>query len=133
MAEGEAPRRWVSEAAVLDELERLNDTSMDLVRQYREHARAAAEAEASHKSARARRILLAKASRTEGRAMPISEAEVTAEADPEVSSLYMTRLTSAAMADATKEALRTIRTNQDGLRTAAASHRDMISGPGWKG
>lgn len=127
---GEAPRRWVSEERVLEELEALNDTSMALVQQYRREAQAAAQAEAAHKVARAKRVLTAKATRgATGRPMATNEAETVAEADDQVADLYLARLTTAALADASREALRSVRTNQDALRTAAASHRNQVVGP----
>lgn len=122
-------RRWTSEAQVLAEMERLNDLSLEKVQDYARQAVTAAEAEATHKALRAKRVLLAKANGVRS----ISEAEFTAEADDEVAQAYLERLTSAAIAESIREALRSIRTNQDGLRTAAASHRDQISGPGWSG
>jgi hypothetical protein len=79
----------------------------------------AAEAEATHKAMRAKRTLMAKANGVRS----ISEAELTAEADPDVSQAYLQRLTSAALADSCREAMRSIRTNQEALRTMAASHR----------
>lgn len=121
-------RRWVNEDQVLAEMERLNDLSMEKVREYQTLSTQAAEAEAAHKALRAKRTLVAKAAGVKS----ISEAELTAEADEIVSKAYMDRLVLAAQADACREALRSIRTNQDGLRTAAASHRGPISGPGYQ-
>ena len=121
-------RRWVSEETVLLEMERLNDLSLSKVQEYDQAAVKAAEAEALHKALRAKRALLAKANGVRS----ISEAELTAEADDDVADAYLQRLVTAAQADAIKEALRSIRTNQDGLRTAAASHRAPINGPGWQ-
>lgn len=106
---------------MLTEMERLADLSDDTVAAYKAQAVEAAEAEALHKSLRARRILRAQAMQT-GRTS-IAAAEVVAEADGDVADAYQDRLVKAAVADATREALRTIRTNQDALRTAAASHR----------
>ena len=128
---GQVARRWVSEATVLEELETLNDTSMSLVQDYRRQAVEAAQAEATHKALRAKRILLAKATKTgvTGRQMATNEAELVAESDEEVADLYMRRLTTSAVADATREALRSVRTNQDALRTAAASFRNQVAGP----
>lgn len=128
---GEVRRRWVNEDQVLAELEALNDTSMALVGDYAAHAKAAAEAEVAHKVARAKRVLKAKATKSgaTGRNMPTNEAELVAEADDEVAALHLTRLTTAAVADATREALRSVRANQDTLRTAAASHRNQVVGP----
>jgi hypothetical protein len=122
-------QRWTTEAQVLAEMERLNDLSMEKVAEYQGLAVKAAEAEATHKALRAKRALTAKASGVKS----VAEAEMTSEADPEVAQAYLDRLVLAAQADACREALRSIRTNQDGLRTAAASHRDQISGPGWSG
>ncbi len=108
-------------------MERLNDLSMSKAAEYQHAAQEAAMAEATHKSLRAKRALRAKASGVRS----IAEAELTAEADDEVGEAYMMRLAAAAQADAIRESLRSIRTNQDGLRTAAASHRSPISGPGF--
>lgn len=118
-------RRWVSEEAVLEEMERLNGLSLQKVGEYQTNAIKAAEAEAAHKALRAKRVLMAKANGVRS----IAEAEYTAEADETVAQAYLERLTSAAQAEAVREALRSIRTNQDGLRTAAASHRQPVTGP----
>jgi len=120
-------RRWSSEAAVLEEMERLNDLSLQKVQEYQSTALRAAEAEAAHKALRAKRVLMAKAQGVKS----IAEAEYTAEADETVAQAYLERLTTTAMAEAVRESLRSIRTNQDGLRTAAASHRSPVSGPGF--
>jgi hypothetical protein len=127
---GEPRRRWVSEQTVLEELERLSDLSMATVADYSLHAREAAEAEADHKRLRAKRILLAKSN---GETKAQAAAEVIAEADDEVAAAYHRRLVSAAMADVDRESLRSIRTNQEALRTAAASARDGVVGPGMSG
>lgn len=121
-------RRWVSEETVLLEMERLNDLSLQKVAEYAHAAVKAAEAEAAHKALRAKRVLLAKANGIRS----IAEAEYTAEADDDVADAYLQRLTSSAVAETIREGLRSIRTNQDGLRTAAASHRAPINGPGWQ-
>lgn len=121
-------RRWTSEAQVLEEMERLNDLSMDRARDYAGLAVEAAEAEAAHKTLRAKRILQAQANGVKS----ISGAEATADADDAVGQALLERLVSSAQADACREALRSIRTNQDGLRTAAASHRTPFSGPGYQ-
>jgi hypothetical protein len=122
------PKRWTSEQAVLEELERLGDLSLEYVAAYQGAATLAAEAEATHKALRAKRVLLAKANGVKS----IAEAEYVAEADEDVADAYMGRLTSAAQADALREAMRSVRTNQDGLRTAAASHRGPVVGPGYQ-
>lgn len=122
------PVRWRSEGAVLEELERLNDLSLEAVRQYEGAAQEAAQREADHKRLRARRVLSAKAGAGDGKRVPISEAEYVADADDEVADAYMLRLGAAATADAIRERLRSIRTNQEALRTAAASNRQPVTG-----
>ena len=112
-------RRFSTEAEVLGELERLHFLALEKVQDYEREAVFAAEAEATHKALRARRVLLAKANGVRS----IAEAEYTAEADDDVAQAYLQRLTGAAIADATREGLRSIRTNQEALRTMAASHR----------
>lgn len=118
-------QRWTNEAQVLEEMERLNDLSLQKVQEYARQAVLAAETEATHKAFRAKRVLMAKANGVKS----IAEAEYAAESDPDVAQAYMDRLVAAAQADAIREALRSIRTNQDGLRTAAASHRQPVQGP----
>lgn len=112
-------RRFATEAEVLGELERLHFYALEKVQEYETFAVTAAEAEATHKAMRAKRALLAKANGVKS----ITEAELTAEADDDVAQAYLQRLTSAAHADACREALRSIRTNQEALRTMAASNR----------
>ena len=124
-----APRRWVSEDAVLAEMERLNDQSMEVAHDLAIILPERAAAEVAHKVARAKRILAAKHQGVRG----INEAEYIAEADENVAALWLERLGKDAEVEALRELLRTIRTNQDGLRTAAASARDGVTGPGWKG
>lgn len=121
-------RRWSSEAAVLEEMERLNDLSLQKVGEFQVAAMRAAEAEAAHKALRAKRVLMAKANGVKS----IAEAEYTAEADETVAQAYLDRLTTNAVAESIRESMRSIRTNQDGLRTAAASHRSPVSGPGYQ-
>lgn len=123
----EARRRWTTEQQVLTEMEALNDLSMETVQAYTAAAQESAMAEVTHKSMRAKTILRHKAS---GPRVSMSEAEVYAEADDDVAAAYLQRLAAFAHADALKEKLRSIRNNQDGLRTAAASHRTPFSGPG---
>jgi hypothetical protein len=125
----QAPRRWVSEDAVLAEMERLNAQSMDCVSDLAILLPERAAAEVAHKTARAKRILMARAQGVKS----IAEAEYIAEADSGVADLHLARLGADAQAEALREALRSIRTNQDALRTAAASARDGVTGPGWKG
>lgn len=116
--------RFATEAQVMAELERLNDLSLEKVSEYEGMGQQAAYAEAEHKALRAKRILLAKANGVKS----IAEAEYTAEADPDVANAYTHRLVSAAQADAIREALRSIRTNQEALRTMAASRRAPVTG-----
>lgn len=127
-------RRWVNEHQVLAELERLSDKAMDDVAAYADAAQAAAVAEADHKRLRARAVLLAQAlpSPTGGK-MSVAGAEYTADADDEVATAYLLRLTTAAQQDSIRESLRTIRENQNALRTAAASAREGVAGPGYGG
>lgn len=112
-------RRFSTEGEVLAELERLHFLSLEKVQEYETMAVTAAEAEATHKAMRAKRVLLAKANGVRS----IAEAEYTAEADDDVAQAYLQRLGSAASAEAIREGLRSIRTNQEALRTMAASHR----------
>lgn len=127
--DGVVTPRWTDEHTILRELESLNDVSMAEARRYYELAREAAETEARHKTIRAKAFLRAKAAG----ARSADAATAEAEADPSVANAYLERLVAAALADACRESLRTIRNNQDGLRTAVASHRDAIAGPGWSG
>lgn len=127
----EARRRWSTEQQVLLEMERLNDESMETVQAYTAAAQESAMAEVTHKSMRAKTILRHKAS---GPRVSMAEAEVYAEADDDVAAAYLQRLAAAAHADALREKLRSIRTNSDALRTAAASFRNGggNGGPGWQ-
>lgn len=114
-------------------MERLSDLSMDTVADYAADARAAAVAEAEHKRLRARAVLTAQADgRSQNQRVSVAQAETQAEANDVVSEAYMERLVTAAKADADREALRSIRTNLEVLRTAAASARDGVAGPGMK-
>lgn len=120
-------RRFSTEAEVLAELERLHFMSLEKVQEYEATAIRAAEAEASHKALRAKRVLMAKVDGVKS----IAEAEYTAEADETVAGAYLDRLTTGAHAEAIRESLRSLRTNQEALRTMAASHRpdNMRSNP----
>jgi len=129
---GTARRRWVNEQQVLLEMERLADLSMETVADYAVHSGDAARAEAAYKSLKARKTLRFKAESTSSRPS-IAEAELAADADDEVAAAYLLRLTTQAVADTDREALRSIRVNQDALRTAAASARDGVIGPGMSG
>lgn len=128
-------RRWASEERVLEELERLNDASMEQAREFKGLAVEAAEAEATHKAMRAKAVLAVQAAgkAATGKAVSVAQAEVHAEADDDVAAAYLARLTSAALAEACRENLRSIRSNQEALRTAAASARDSLTSPGFTG
>lgn len=119
--------RWTNEGAVLAELERLNDESMNQAQAYHNLATDAAEKEAAHKALRAKRFLLAQAS---GPRVSVAAAERIAEADSDVAQAHVERLVAAAVADACRESLRSIRENQNALRTAVASLRTPYAGPG---
>lgn len=126
------PRRWISETQVLHELERLSDLSMDKVTEYGTASQEAARAEADYKRDRAKAILSFKAQAT-GARPSVAEAELQADASEGVADAYLARLLTAAKSDSLKEAMRSIRANQEALRTAAASARDGVVGPGWSG
>lgn len=114
-----AQRRFSTEGEVLEELERLHFVVLETVNEFSVLGVQAAEAEATHKALRAKRVLMAKANGVRS----IAEAEYTAEADPDVADAYLQRLTLGAQAEAAREGLRSLRTNQEALRTMAASHR----------
>lgn len=128
---GEDRRRWTTEQQVLLELERLGDLSLDGAQDYSRAAQTAAESEAAYKQWRAKAMLRAQASaKANGDRVSAAQAEIVADADDEVAAMHMARLTDAAVADAVRERLRSIRENQAALRTAAASHRSPFAGPG---
>lgn len=89
---------------------------------YADVADAAAQAEAEHKSARARFMLAARAT---GLAKSQAEAEMHAEADPEVSARYLKRLTTKAKAEAHLEKLRQLRSQNDNGRSYTATEREL--------
>ena len=90
--------------------------------EYHDVAVEAAEAEAAHKSARARKALEFKDS---GTCRSMAEAEARAEADEDVSRLYRDRLVAAAIADAHREKLRQLREQVASGRTYVASEREV--------
>lgn len=75
------------------------------VQRYGEEVEAAAIAEADYKSARARRVLRARA---DG-ARSVAEAETIADADDVIADLLMRRLTTAAITDASKQRIVSLR------------------------
>lgn len=83
---------------------------------------AAAEAEAAHVSARARRILAAIA---EGEKVSHAKAETIAEADEDVAQLHRERLVARATADAHRNKLHQLREQVANGRTLAASEREI--------
>lgn len=102
----------------LGEVSRAYEIAAD---EYRVIAQRAAEAEAAHKSARAKKILAAKAD--DSQRMSHAEAETRAEADDSIAVLYRERLIAAALADSAREKLRQLREQNANGRTAVASDR----------
>lgn len=81
---------------------------------------AAAVAEADYRTARAKAVLVAKATRER---CSVAEAETVADADDHIAGLLMTRLTTRALADSHIEKLRQLRSQIDALRSYTASER----------
>jgi hypothetical protein len=104
----------------LGEVSRAYELAAD---EYRAIALRAAEAEAAHKSARARMILQVKARETER--ISHAEAEARAEADEEIAGLYRNRLITAALQDSHREKLRQLREQVATGRTAVTSEREV--------
>ena len=104
----------------LGEVSRAYELAAD---EYRAIALRAAEAEAAHKSARARMILQVKARETER--ISHAEAEARAEADEEIAGLYRNRLITAALQDSHREKLRQLREQVATGRTAVTSEREI--------
>lgn len=111
--------RYVTEAHVQAELERLADRLEAMTTDYAHVAVVAAEAEVTHKALRAKTVLTAKARGCRS----IAEAEATSEADGDVAAAHLDRLTSAAQADALREGMRSTRAQMDALRTLMATYR----------
>lgn len=91
-----------------------------VVQLYYEQAIESAKAEAAHKSARAKRYLRARHS---GEAKSAADAEQMAEADDEVSDLLSKRLIAAAIADATKQKIFSLREEIGMARSEMANQR----------
>lgn len=93
---------------------------------------AAAEAEAEHKAAKAKFMLLAKDERDR---CSIAEAETRADADDTIAALYRSRLITRAVADSHLEKLRQLRTHVEAIRSYVASDReaDRMHAQGWTG
>lgn len=92
-----------------------------VVAMYHDQAVAAAEAEAEHKKWRAKRFLEAMHS---GEAKSAAMAENVAEADDKIADLYSTRLISAAVAEATKQKVYSLREAIGMERTHLANQRE---------
>jgi hypothetical protein len=108
-----------------DPLDRLGTVSRQYqvkASEYGEVLVAAARAEAAHKSARARAVLRALA--TEERCSH-AKAETVAEADEEISALYLQRLVTAAEAEAHRAQLHQLREQVANGRTFVASQREI--------
>jgi hypothetical protein len=88
--------------------------------EYRPLLTTAAQAEAEYRTARAKLVLTAKATRER---CSVAEAETVADADDRIASLLLARLTSKALADSHLEKLRQLRTQIDVGRSYAASER----------
>lgn len=91
-----------------------------VVAMYRDQAVAAAQSEAEHKRVRARRFLTAM---HDGEAKSAAMADSIAEADDQVADLYSKRLVSAAVADATKQKVLSLRTEIEYERSLMADRR----------
>jgi hypothetical protein len=85
----------------------------------------AAEADANHKYAHARAVLLFKES---GERMSQGEAETRADADDEVARLYREKVVTRAKADALKAKLTQMREQQANVRTAVVDERGVDEG-----
>lgn len=80
----------------------------------------AAQAEAAHKTARAKHMLTSRAS---GECRSVAEAEIRAEADDTIAGLLQSRLITRALADSHLEKLRQLRTQVEVGRSYVASER----------
>lgn len=103
-------------------MNRLTDQIATVVALYRTEAVAAAEAEAEHKRARAKRFLKAM---HDGEAKSAAMAENIAEADDEVADLLSRRLIAAAIAASTKEKLMSLREEIATARSEAVTQREL--------
>lgn len=100
----------------------LTDLLAQEVIAYRDQAVAAAELEAGHKAARARRFLKAM---HDGDAKSAVMAENIAEADETVADLYSKRLIAAALADASRQRILSLREAIGMERTERATEREL--------
>lgn len=90
-------------------------------KQYKNELVSAAAAEADHKRERAKFIVSA---RSENPKLSAAQAETMAEADDDISELYLERLGSAALAEATKHRLFMLRAKSDALRSEKVDERE---------
>lgn len=93
----------------------------NVTKQYKQELIAAATAESDHKRERARFIVAARASDPK---LSAAQAETQAEADDQISELYLERLGNAALAEATKHRLFMLRSNADALRSERVDERE---------
>jgi hypothetical protein len=118
--------------SAIDHLGSVSRTYQKAADDYRGIAVRAAQAEAEHRTARAKAILSIKA---RAERMSQGEAEARADADDRIAGLYLARLIAAAEADAHREKLRQLREQLATGRTRAASERavDEIHARGLSG
>lgn len=102
-----------------DQLVRACDDLDLTVQRYGDETVKAASSEADHKRLRATRILRAKADGTSA----VSLCEAIADADSAVADAYLRRLTTAAVADASKQRIASIRERIGALRSYLADQR----------
>ena len=88
---------------------------------YSSHLQDAAEAEAEHKKHRAKRVLKA---RSDGE-KSITAAETVAEADDFIADLYLKRLTTAAVAESTKQRIASLKERIQSGRSLMADQREQ--------
>lgn len=98
------------------EIGRLSDILESKTNEFAVLARAAAESEVAHKTARAKALLT-----SNGRSSDLREAE----ADAATEDQHLKRKIDEAVADACREAMRSLRTQLEALRTLAANLREM--------
>ena len=101
-------------------LRKVNEEYRRLAGEFRGVARAAAQAEADHKSKRAQKILSFKDDQP---GMSHAEATTRAEADSVIAELYQKRLINAALSDSLKEKLRQLKEEVPSARTDVVNER----------
>lgn len=93
----------------------------NVTKQYQKELANAAHAEVEHKREKARFIVRARA---EDPKLSATQAEMEADADDEIADLYLARLGTAAMAEATKHRLFMLRAKSDALRSEKVDERE---------